>query len=177
MTGFGKTKNIILGDTLLDLLSLYEIKTVLAHEIGHYKLNHISKNLVFSTVQSFIIFYLLDLLYKNTLTYFGFDSPTQIAAFPVLIIWGIIIGIIVTPISNILSRKYEYQADIFAIKSTELPEEFKSALTKLFEKNFSDKEPNPFVEWYFYSHPSYKNRMKNIDDYTIQIQKLKETLN
>jgi STE24 endopeptidase len=163
LTGLGKTKKIILGDTLLNLLTLDEIKTVLAHEIGHYKLKHIQKNLLWGTIQSFLIFYLIDKLYKNSLSLFGFNSIDQISAFPILIIWGFLIGIIVTPLSNYLSRKYEYEADEFAVKSTALPVAFKSALTKLFEKNLADKEPHPFVEWYFYSHPSFHRRLKNID--------------
>lgn len=165
LAGIGRTKKIILGDTLLDLLSIDEIKTVLAHEIGHYKLKHIPKNLLLSTVQSFIIFYLISVLYKNSVNYFGFDLVSQISAFPLLIIWGFIIGLFVTPISNIISRKFEYEADIFAVRFTNLFDSFKAALTKLFEKNLSDKEPHPFVEWYFYSHPSYKKRIENIDKY------------
>lgn len=175
LTGIGKTKKIILGDTLLNLLTIDEIKTVLAHEIGHYKLKHIPKNLLLSTIQSFIIFYLISILYKNSVEYFGFDSVSQISAFPLLIIWGFIIGLFVTPISNIISRKFEYEADTFAVKSTNLSDSFKSALTKLFEKNLSDKDPHPFVEWYFYSHPSYKKRMENIDKHFLSKENLRES--
>ncbi len=177
LTGIGKTKKIILGDTLLNLLSVDEIKTVLAHEIGHYKLKHIPKNLLFSTVQSFLIFYLIALLHKMSIGYLGYQSVAQISAFPIIILWGFLIGIIVTPLSNYLSRKYEYEADSFAVKVTDLPESFKSALTKLFEKNLSDKEPHPFVEWYFYSHPSFNKRIENIDKQIVQSENLKEILN
>lgn len=173
LTGIGKTKKIILGDTLLDMLSIEEIKTVLAHEIGHYKLKHIPKNLIISTLQSFLIFYLISVLYKSSIDYLGFESVAQIAAFPLLILWGFLIGLFITPISNMLSRKFEYEADEFAVQLTNLSEAFKSALTKLFEKNLADKEPHPFVEWYFYSHPSYKKRLKNIDN-IYQQNKLKE---
>ncbi|MCX7611396.1 MAG: M48 family metallopeptidase [Ignavibacterium sp.] len=176
LTGLGKTKKIILGDTLLNLLSVDEIKTVLAHEIGHYKLNHIPKNILFSTVISFITFYLIAELYKNSLSFFGFESITQISAFPLLIIWGAIVGLFITPISNIISRKFEYEADNYAIQVTNMPESFKSALTKLFDKNLADKEPHPFVEWYFYSHPSYNKRLRNIDN-TLTILNPQEQLN
>lgn len=174
LTGLGKTKKIILGDTLLNLFSIDEIKTVLAHEIGHYKLKHIPKNLLYGTAQSFLIFYLIAILYKNSLVFLGYNSVSQISAFPILIIWGFLIGILITPISNYLSRKFEYEADKFAVKATQLPEAFKSALTKLFEKNLADKDPHPFVEWYFYSHPSYKKRIKSIDNYFYQKETIKE---
>lgn len=165
LTGLGKTKKIILGDTLLNTLTVDEIKTVLAHEIGHYKLKHIPKNLILSTMQSFLIFYLISGLYKNSVEYLGYESITQISAFPILIMWAFIIGLISTPITNMISRKFEYEADTYAIKFTNLPDAFKSALNKLFDKNLSDKEPHPFVEWYFYSHPSYKKRISNIDNF------------
>jgi len=177
LTGLGKTKKIILGDTLLNFFSVDEIKTVLAHEIGHYKLKHIPKNIIYGTIQSFLIFYIISFLYKISIGYFGFVSISQISAFPILILLGFLVGIIITPISNMLSRKYEYEADEFAVKVTQLPEAFKSALTKLFEKNLADKEPHPFVEWYFYTHPSYKKRMDNIDDYFYQKETIKELSN
>ncbi|MEJ2618180.1 MAG: M48 family metalloprotease [Ignavibacteriaceae bacterium] len=70
-----------------------------------------------------------------------------------------LIGLIQTPLTNILSRKYEYEADEYAIVSTRKPSSFESTLNKLTEQNLGDKDPHPFVEWFFYSHPSIKNRI------------------
>ena len=83
-TGLGKTKKVILGDTLLENFSNDEIEVVLAHEFGHFKHKHIVKNIVISTVSSFLIFFLMGFLYKNSLEWFGFSSITQIDALPVL---------------------------------------------------------------------------------------------
>ena len=66
------------------------------------------------------------------------------------------------PLGNILSRKFEYEADEYAIDSTKMPQEFINTLEKLTEQNLGDKEPHPFVEWFFYSHPSIKNRINAI---------------
>jgi len=161
-TGLGKTKRIILGDTLLSDYNKDEIETVIAHELGHYKHRHIIKNLIFGTVSSFLTFFIISILYKNSLSWFDFENITQIAALPLLSLWTMIIGLIQSPIGNILSRKYEYEADRYAIESTFKPESFIKTLNKLTDQNLGDREPHPFVEWFFYSHPSIKNRINAI---------------
>ena len=161
-TGLGKTKRIILGDTLLDNFSDDEIETVIAHELGHYKKKHIVKNIIFGTVTSFLTLFIIAYLYKSSLSWFNFSSITQIAALPLLAIWSMLIGIIQTPLGNILSRKYEYQADEYAVKETGNADVFIGTLEKLNKQNLGDNEPHPFVEWFFYSHPSIKNRISAI---------------
>ena len=164
-TGLGKTKRIVLGDTLLDNFSDDEIETVIAHELGHYKKKHIVKNIIFGTVTSFLTLFIIAYLYKNSLAWFDFTSITQIAALPMLALWSMLIGIIQTPLGNILSRKYEYQADEYAVNETEKSEIFIATLEKLNEQNLGDKEPHPFVEWFFYSHPSIRNRISAITSF------------
>jgi STE24 endopeptidase len=164
-TGLGKTKRIILGDTLLNDYSKDEIETVIAHELGHYKHKHIIKNILFGTISSFLTFFILSVLYKNSLGWFDFTSINQIAALPILSLWAMLIGIIQTPIGNILSRKYEYEADQYAIESTLKPGSFIKTLNKLTDQNLGDRTPHPFVEWFFYSHPSIKNRISAIEKF------------
>lgn len=165
-TGLGKTKRIILGDTLLSSYSKEEIETVIAHELGHYKKKHIIKNIMFGTVNSFALFFIISVLYKISLDWFGFKDITEIAAFPLLTLWAMLIGLIQTPISNLLSRKFEYEADQYAIEATGKPQSFIQTLNKLTEQNLGDKEPHPFVEWFFYSHPSIKKRISAIENYS-----------
>ncbi len=164
-TGLGKTKRIILGDTLLNDYTIDEIETEIAHELGHYKHKHIVKNLIFGTVSSFLTFFIISILYKNSLSWFDFESINQIAALPLLSLWAMIIGLIQSPIGNILSRKYEYEADRYAIESTLKTESFINTLNKLTDQNLGDREPHPFIEWFFYSHPSIKNRVNAIKNY------------
>lgn len=167
-TGLGKTKRIILGDTLLNNYSKDEIETVIAHELGHYKHKHIIKNILFGTVSSYLTFFIMSLLYKNSLAWFSLESINQIAALPLLSLWAMLIGLIQTPIGNVLSRKFEYEADRYAVESTHKPSSFINTLTKLTEQNLGDKEPHPFVEWFFYSHPSIKNRIDAIENFAAQ---------
>jgi len=164
-TGLGKSKRILLGDTLLESYSKDEIETVIAHELGHYKHKHILKNIIIGTVSSFLTLFLIALFYKISLPWFGFAGITQIAALPVLSVWAMIIGLIQNPIGNIISRKYEYEADRYAIEATNKSSAFVSALEKLTDQNLGDKEPHPFVEWFFYSHPSIKNRIEAVNRY------------
>ncbi|MCF6271274.1 MAG: M48 family metallopeptidase [Melioribacteraceae bacterium] len=161
-TGLGKTKRIILGDTLLENYSADEIETVLAHEFGHYKHKHIIKNLFIGTLSSFVTFFAIASLYELSLTWFGFKEITQVSALPILTVWAMLVGLLTTPIGNIISRKFEYEADEYAIKSTGKPEAFIETLEKLNEQNLGDKEPHPFVEWFFYSHPSVAKRKGRI---------------
>lgn len=161
-TGLGRTKRILLADTLLSNYSIDEIETVIAHELGHYKKKHIIKNVFISTIFSFLTFYLISQVYLLSLPFFGFSSITTISALPLLALWGVIIGLLITPISNAISRKFEYEADAYAISATNKTEAFIKTLDKLTDQNLGDREPLPMVEWFFYSHPSINRRIQAI---------------
>lgn len=164
-TGLGKTKRIILGDNLLSSYTKDEIETVIAYELGHYKKKHIIKNIIYGTLNSFLIFFVISILYKSTLNWFGFSSITEIAALPLLTLWAMLIGLIQTPIGNMLSRKFEYEADQYAIETTRKPSSFIQTLNKLTDQNLGDREPHPFIEWFFYSHPSIRKRIAAIENF------------
>ena len=165
-TGIGKSKRILLGDTLLENYSSDEIETVIAHELGHYKRKHIIKNIFIGTASSFLMLYLIAVLYNLSLNWFGFISIVQIAALPLLSLWAMIIGLVLSPLSNMLSRKFEYEADEYAVLSTDKKAAFISTLEKLTDQNLGDKDPHPFVEWFFYSHPSIKKRVDAINKFS-----------
>lgn len=160
--GLGKSKRILLGDTLLDNYTTDEIETVMAHELGHYKKNHITKNIIIGTVSSFLTLFIIAELYEMSLSWFNFDVITRIGALPLLALWGMIINLIENPITNMISRKFEYEADEYAILTTGKREAFINTLDKLTDQNLGDRKPHPLVEWYFYSHPSIKNRTEHI---------------
>ena len=167
-TGLGKSKRILLGDTLLENYTQDEIETVIAHEMGHYKKKHIIKNIILGTVTSFLTLFMVAFLYENTIALFGYNSITEIAALPVLSLWAALIGLIQSPFDNILSRKFEYEADEYAVIATNKPLPYISTLEKLTEQNLADKDPHPFVEWFFYSHPSVNNRINALKKFIQQ---------
>lgn len=162
-TGLGKSKRILLGDTLVNGYSHEEIETVIAHELGHYKNKHIVKNIFIGTVFSFLTFFLIAQLYSLSTGWFGFNVIEQISALPLLALWGSLIGLILNPITNIISRKFEYEADEYAVASTNKKEAFISTLNKLTDQNLGDREPHPLIEWFFYSHPSIQKRISALE--------------
>ncbi|MFA7227595.1 MAG: M48 family metalloprotease, partial [Melioribacteraceae bacterium] len=90
---------------------------------------------------------------------------------PLLVLWGTLIGLIRSPVSNFISRKFEYDADEYAVSSTGKSDAFITALEKLTDQNLGDREPHPLIEWYFYSHPSIKKRIASILSPTSRLQK------
>lgn len=170
-TGLGKTKRILLGDTLLNNYANDEIETVIAHELGHYKKKHIVKNIAVGTIASFATFLLIAQLHYHSLNWFGFAEITQISSLPLIALWGALIGLVYTPVSNCISRRFEFEADEYAVSSTNKTEAFISTLEKITEQNLGDREPHPFIEWFFYSHPSIKNRIAFLQSETSHLQK------
>ncbi|MCX6135009.1 MAG: M48 family metallopeptidase [Ignavibacteriales bacterium] len=162
-TGIGKSKRIILGDTLVANFRDEEIESVFAHELGHYKLRHIAVMMALGTVSSFFGLYLTALVYAHSLTWFGFVSLDQIAALPLLALWLGVYSLVANPITNMISRAHEYAADRFAVRLTGNAEALGNSLKKLASINLADVSPHPWVEFLFHSHPSIEKRIRAID--------------
>jgi STE24 endopeptidase len=158
--GIGKSKRVILGDTLLEKFSDEEIEAVLAHELGHYHHGHIWKGIVIGATSTFVGLFLTARLYTASLPLFGFERVEDFAALPLLGIWLGLFGLISSPIVNLISRKHEYEADEYAVRKSGSPSAFVSALRKLAEMNLADTAPNPVIEFLFYSHPSIEKRIR-----------------
>lgn len=159
--GLGKTKRIILSDTLIEDFTPAEIAVVFAHEAGHYIHRHIIKNLVFSTVVIFATLFICGKLHALTVEAMGISELHALPALPVLMLYLSISGLLMMPLTNYISRKYEFQADEYAVRKTSDRDSFISAMNKLAEMNLADKEPHPAVEFLFYSHPSIKRRIES----------------
>ena len=161
-TGFKKNRRIVFYDTLIDLLSPYEIKAVLAHEIGHYKHNHIIKSLILSTFVIFSGMYLLSYLINND-TYFillnlPFTESSQLIA---LIFTYQILSFFIDPIFSIQSRKNEYDADNYASKQVD-SEYLITSLIKLYKSNLSFLIPNKYYAMFYFSHPTVLERINKL---------------
>lgn len=163
-TGIFKSKRIILSDTLIENFTDDEILTVFAHELGHYKKKHIVKNIIIGLITTFVTFYFANYLYQILLIKMNFISPHQISALPLLFFILSVFSILWMPITNFISRKFEYEADEFAVKSTEDKNSFISSLQKLSKINLADESPNPIIEFLFHSHPSIRKRIERINN-------------
>ncbi|MAD98694.1 MAG: peptidase M48 [Flavobacteriaceae bacterium] len=163
-SGFGAQKRITLYDTLINDLEEEEIVAVLAHEVGHYKRNHIIYNLILSTALTGLTLYILSLTVSSPLLSNALGVET--VSFHI----GLIaFGILYSPISevtslfmNVLSRKFEYQADDFA-KHTFDGKPLVSSLKKLSKNSLSNLTPHPAYVFVNYSHPTLYNRILNLD--------------
>lgn len=162
-TGIGKSKRIILGDTLVKEFSEEEIETVFAHELGHYKHKHIIVGIVVGILSTFIGLFVTAQLYSVSLPWFGFASITDLAALPLLGLWLSLFGLVTSPIGNVLSRKHEREADTFAVRTTKNKSAFISALRKLADTNLADPDPHPLIEFLFHSHPSIARRIALVE--------------
>jgi STE24 endopeptidase len=163
-TGIGRSKRIILGDTLMEHFSEDEIESVFAHELGHYKHGHLWKGMFAGTVSIFVGLYLTSLLYAVSLGWFGFDRVDRLAALPLLVLWLGLYSIVTMPLTNLLSRKHEFEADRYAVNQTKNKPAFISTMQKLASMNLADTTPNKFVESLFYSHPSIEKRIRAAEE-------------
>ncbi len=164
-TGMGKSRRIIIGDTLLENYSLDEIEAVFAHEVGHYVHKHLQKLLLWGVVETFLGLYLVALLYKYLLNVMGFHAPADLAALPLIALILTLYTMLITPLSNTLSRYFERQADRYALENTSNPAALASALEKLSAQNLTDKEPHPLIEFLFHSHPSVRSRVRMVQSF------------
>ena len=158
-TGIGKSKRIILGDTLMQHFSDDEIETVFAHELGHYVHGHIWKNILVGTLSIYLGLFITAKLYFISLSWFGFFAIDQLAALPLLVLWLGVYSVVTSPLSNVLSRKYEFEADRYALEKTGNVSAFVSTMRKLADMNLADVAPHPIIEFLFYSHPSIEKRI------------------
>lgn len=157
--GWGKSRRVILADTLKDKYTIDEIEVILAHEFAHCKLNHIFKLIAVNSCVTLFSFYLIFKTSSSVLGAFGLSSLSDIAGFPVVLIYLGILGVVVQPLDNFISRKLEKNADLMALKTTGLREAFISAMNKLAQQNLADKKPHPIIKFFFFDHPAIEERI------------------
>lgn len=162
-TGLGAKKRVVLYDTLINDLTTNELVAVLAHEIGHYKKNHVIWSLLLGIIQTGIMLFIFSLFVGNPdlSAALGVETPSFHIG---LIAFGILyspISMITGMLMNIFSRKNEYQADAFAAEHFD-SYEMVSALKKLSVKNLSNLRPHPAYVFFYYSHPTLLQRLTAI---------------
>lgn len=159
--GMGKSRRIVLFDTLLQQLNPEEICAVVAHEIGHARKLHILKMLLLSMASSFVVFYLCSRLLSNPAIYaaFGFQQSSPYAALIILFFAISPLGLLLSPLARIPSRRFEYEADRFAVLAIGGPEGLITALMKLSEKSLGNLTPHPLYSFVYYSHPALLERI------------------
>jgi STE24 endopeptidase len=163
-TGFGRFRKIVFYDTLLEKLTTQETVAVLAHEMGHFKRKHVVKMLAGSIAQTGIMFYLLSLIMNNRMLFDAF-SMTHTSIYASLVFFSFIyspVNSLVSIVFNFLSRKHEYEADSYAVKTTGHQKNLITALKKLCQANLTNLTPHPLVVFLEYTHPPVLLRIQAI---------------
>jgi Zn-dependent protease with chaperone function len=163
LMGMGRTRRIILSDTLLENYSEDEIEAVLAHELGHHVRRHIFQGILMQVGITFFGFWLTDRVLRFAIArdWFPALDPRlyDFANLPLVILVATILGFLLMPALNAFSRKHEREADLYAWENIASIAPFVSSMQKLAEQNLSERAPSRFVEWFFESHPSIQKRI------------------
>jgi STE24 endopeptidase len=166
LAGLGKTRRVVLGDNLIENMSIPEIESIIAHEVGHYKYKHIWKNTTVGTLQQLIIFFVLNLLMTSTFPQFLSSTEWNLSLFPVFIIlMGATSGFLFGPLSNALSRFFERQADRISLEMIKEKKAFMTAMAGLANRNLINAYPEWWVKLLYYSHPTIAERLKMAEDF------------
>jgi STE24 endopeptidase len=159
LAGMGRTRRVLLGDTLLSEFTPDEIEVVFAHEVGHHVHRHLPKMIVAGVALAAVGFWLVDLVLHRSavaLDYARFSDP---AALPLVLLVLSLLGLVLAPAQNAVSRFFERQCDRYALVKTGLVEAYRSAFLKLARMNKADPDPHPLVVWLFDDHPPIRERL------------------
>lgn len=165
-TGFGKTKRIVFFDTLLNRLEAEEIEAVLAHELGHFKRRHVIKRIVLSFATSLLFLWILGYLMQQPWFYegLGVHVATVPATAMALLLFFLVMPVftfLLQPLSSILSRKHEFEADEYAAKQASAADMIR-ALVKLYQDNAATLTPDPLHSAFYDSHPPAAIRVAHL---------------
>jgi STE24 endopeptidase len=163
LTGLGSTRRIILSDTLLEHYSDDEIEAVLAHELGHHVHRHILKGILVQVGITFFGFWLINQVLRFVIAKDWFPvlgaRLYDFANLPLIVLVATILGFLLMPALNAISRRHEREADRYAWESIPAIAPFISSMQKLADQNLAEREPSKFIECIFHSHPSVGKRI------------------
>ena len=160
-SGFGKSRRIALFDTLLDKHSTEEIVSVVAHEIGHYKKKHIITGTVLGVIETGIMLFIFN-LFMNDSDLFAVFSVDTVSIYCGLVFFSMLyspISMVTSIFTTAMSRKNEFEADAYALETTQKPEPLISMLKGLSASNLSHLTPHPLMVFLSYSHPPVVDRI------------------
>ena len=161
VSGFGSTMRITLNDNLLRRGSPEEIQSVMGHEMGHYVLNHIPKDILFFGVVIVILFASLRWSLDWSLQRWGQQWQIRgigdTAVLPLVVLLGSVFSFVATPVINTHIRTSEHEADMYGLNASRQPDGFAQAAIHLGE--YRKMNPGPMEEWVFFDHPSGRNRI------------------
>ena len=153
LTGIGRTRRILLSDTLLAEHSDDEIEVILAHELAHHVYRDIWTGLALEAGLILASFYLADVAIRTFGNSFGIVGKGDVAALPLVLLAAGALSIALLPLLNAISRSHERRADRYALEMTRNVDAFVTAIKRLAAQNLAEEHPSRLVEVLFYTHP------------------------
>lgn len=159
LAGVGRSRRILLSDTMLEAYSDDEIEVVLAHELAHHVHGDLWLGMALRTATLFAGAWLAALALAAAVPWLGLRGLADPAGAPLLLFVAGASSFLFLPVANALSRAQERRADHFALKLTRNPEAFVTAMRRLAQQNLAEERPSALARWLFYSHPPLGERI------------------
>ncbi len=159
LAGIGRSRRILLSDTMLDAYSDEEIEVVLAHELAHHVHHDLWTSMLLRTATLFGGFYVAAATIAAVTPWLGLRGPADVAGAPVLLLVAGALSFLMLPVGNALSRAQERRADQYALRLTGNPHAFVTAMRRLGQQNLAEDRPSALARWLFYSHPPMRERI------------------
>jgi STE24 endopeptidase len=159
LVGIGRTRRILVSDTLLSAHSDQEIETVFAHELAHHVYGDIWTGLALEVILVTLGCDVADYLLTTFALGLGLDGKSDVAGLPLIALGGGAVSVALRPMTNALSRAHERRADRYALEATRNSSAFISAMKRLASTNLAEERPSKFVELFFHTHPSTAARI------------------
>lgn len=159
LMGMGRTRRIVLSDTLLSQYSTSEIEVIMAHEMAHNRHRDMLRFSVFYSAILLVNLYAAGIILDAVIEPLGFSGLSDVSALPLLVLVFTVVNLLLSPITTSYGRRLEMEADGYALELTSDPTAFISAIARLTDQNLAEAEPNRWVELLFHDHPSYRSRL------------------
>ena len=166
LTGVGRTRRILVSDTMLAEYSDDEIEVVLAHELAHHVHGDIWKGIAFESALIVAGFYLAARVLSAFAGVVGLRGVADVAGLPLLLLAAGGVSLLMVPAAHAMSRAFERSADRFALDLTRNPSAFISAMKRLGAQNLAEERPSKLTQWLFYSHPPMRERIAAAQAFT-----------
>lgn len=160
LAGIGRTRRILLSDTLLAEHTDDEIEVILAHELAHHVHRDIWSGIALQAIVSVAGLWVADQALSRLATQLGLLGKSDMAGLPLLVLTAGAVSVMFMPVANALSRAYERRADRYALEVTRNAPAFVSAMKRLGAQNLAEERPSRLVQYLFYSHPPMTARVE-----------------
>jgi STE24 endopeptidase len=160
LAGLGRSRRILLSDTLLADYSEDEVEVILAHELAHHVHRDLWRGIAVQTIALFGGFFVADAVLRAAADRLDLRGLSDPAGLPLLMLAGGAWSLLVMPVANAVSRAQERAADRYALSMTGNVDAFVTAMKRLSQQNLAEEFPSPLVRWLFYSHPPIRERIE-----------------